>query len=444
MQRISDSGKSHRFLWAAAILCVAGYVFVYATGRAHDPIRSDGYSYYVYLPSWFIYGDPTLRAVANDCCGGQFPEFTAIIRWPKTRRWVNAHPIGVAVMQTPFFLAAHGLTWWSNLSRDGFTLYYQHAVGIAGLVWIVAGLWVLRRVLLRRFSDGVTTATLAALLFGTNLFHYATYDSFYSHAYSFFLFAAFMDLTERWQAPPSLPGAATAWQAVWRDSVLIGLVAGLIVLTRHTNLLFLVIFPLYGVTSLVGLRHRAATLRARWRDVLVIAGVAAIVILPQLAIYYSATGRPLISAYGNLGFNFRAPHLWGVLMSVQKGLFFWSPLLLAAVAGFALARDRARDFLAGGAVFLLFNTYVIASWWDWQFGGSYGHRGFVDALPLMAVGLGAFFEWGAQHGARKAVVAALVSAAVALSVFQMLQYWNGVLPISDTTWSQYKALFLRL
>jgi hypothetical protein len=444
MQRISDSGKSHRFLWAAAILCVAGYVFVYATGRAHDPIRSDGYSYYVYLPSWFIYGDPTLRAVANDCCGGQFPEFTAIIRWPKTRRWVNAHPIGVAVMQTPFFLAAHGLTWWSNLSRDGFTLYYQHAVGIAGLVWIVAGLWVLRRVLLRRFSDGVTTATLAALLFGTNLFHYATYDSFYSHAYSFFLFAAFMDLTERWQAPPSLPGAATAWQAVWRDSVLIGLVAGLIVLTRHTNLLFLVIFPLYGVTSLVGLRHRAATLRARWRDVLVIAGVAAIVILPQLAIYYSATGRPLISAYGNLGFNFRAPHLWGVLMSVQKGLFFWSPLQLAAVAGFALARDRARDFLAGGAVFLLFNTYVIASWWDWQFGGSYGHRGFVDPLPLMAVGLGAFFEWGAQHGARKAVVAALVSAAVALSVFQMLQYWNGVLPISDTTWSQYKALFLRL
>ena len=133
-----------------------------------------------------------------------------------------------------------------------------------------------------------------------------------------------------------------------------------------------------------------------------------------------------------------------MLFSVQKGVFFWSPLLLAASAGFALARGRARDFLAGGAVFLLINTYVIASWWDWQFGGSYGHRGFVDALPLMAVGLGAFFEWGAQHAARKTVVIALVSAVVALSVFQMLQYWNGVLPISDTTWNQYKELFLRL
>jgi hypothetical protein len=435
MQHNPEKGMSNRFLLVAAILCAAGYVFVYATGRAQSPIRSDGFSYYVYLPSWFIYGDPTLKAVANDCCGGQFPEYTAIIRWPRTRQWVNAHPIGVAVMQAPFFLFAHGLSWWSNLSRDGFTLYYQHGVGISGLVWIMAGLWVLRRILLRRFSDGVTTATLAALLFGTNLFHYATYDSFYSHSYSFFLFAAFMDLTERWYGPQAVS---------WRDSALVGLVAGLIVLTRHTNALFLVVFPLYGITSLAGLRHQAATLTARWREVLVIAGVAALMILPQLAIYHDATGRPFISAYGNLGFNFRSPHLWSVLFSVQKGVFFWSPLLLAAVAGLVLASGRVRAFLAGTVVFLSINTYVIASWWDWQFGGSYGHRGFVDALPLMALGLGAFFEWGAQQTVRKAVVTAFASAAVALSVFQMLQYWNGVLPISDTTWSQYKGLFLRL
>ena len=81
------------------------------------PIRSDGYSYYVYLPAWFIYGDSSLSAVARDCCGGEFPAFTAIIRWPGTRRWVNAHPIGVAVLQAPFFLVAHALTKWSNLSR---------------------------------------------------------------------------------------------------------------------------------------------------------------------------------------------------------------------------------------------------------------------------------------------------------------------------------------
>jgi hypothetical protein len=41
------------------------------------------------------------------------------------------------------------------------------------------------------------------------------------------------------------------------------------------------------------------------------------------------------------------------------------------------------------------------------------------------------------------VTATVVSAAVSLSVFQMLQYWNGVMPMSDMTWQQYRAIFLR-
>jgi hypothetical protein len=28
-------------------------------------------------------------------------------------------------------------------------------------------------------------------------------------------------------------------------------------------------------------------------------------------------------------------------------------------------------------------------------------------------------------------------------MFQMLQYWHGVLPMNDTTWPQYRAIFLR-
>src|SRR6476620_9723555 len=141
---------------SAAVLCLAGYVFVYAAGKAAAPIRSDGFSYYVYLPSWFIYHDATLAAVARDCCGGEFPAYTAIIRWPGTRRWVDAHPIGVAIMQTPLFLVAHGLTRWTNLSADGFTLYYQHAAGLSGLAWTIVGLFILRRVLRRHFTDRVS------------------------------------------------------------------------------------------------------------------------------------------------------------------------------------------------------------------------------------------------------------------------------------------------
>ena len=44
---------------------------------------------------------------------------------------------------------------------------------------------------------------------------------------------------------------------------------------------------------------------------------------------------------------------------------------------------------------------------------------------------------------RRRVVASVVVIAIALNLFQMLQYWNGVLPFSDTTWDQYRGLFLK-
>lgn len=417
------------------VLALAAYVFIYASGLVGLPIRSDGFSYHVYLPAWFIHHDPSLAATARDCCGGHFPEYTAIVRWPGTRRWVNPHPMGVAIMQAPLFLVAHALTRWSNLPADGFSLYYQHAAGVSGLLWGLAGLWVLRGLLRRHFSDRVTAAALVATALGTNLFHYLTYDSSYSHAYAFFLFAAFLALTEAWHRSPAM-----------RVSVLLGLTAGLIVLVRHTNALFLLVFPLYGITSAVTLRQTLARLRHHRGLVVRIAGVAVLVVFPQLLLYWSATGSPFISAYSGMRFDFASPRLAGVLVGVQKGLFFWAPILLLALAGWvrlAWQGHAARAFALPSALFFVAHTYLIASWWDWQFGGSYGHRGFVDVLPVFAIGLGGFFDWSARRAPRQAVTLALSSAAIALAAFQMLQYWYGIIPIQDTTWDDYRGLFLR-
>jgi hypothetical protein len=68
----------------------------------------------------------------------------------------------------------------------------------------------------------------------------------------------------------------------------------------------------------------------------------------------------------------------------------------------------------------------------------------VDVLPLFAFGLAGCFEWCSRSRRRHVVATVVTTAAVALSVVQMLQYWNGVLPISDTTWEQYRGIFLRL
>jgi hypothetical protein len=126
-----------------------------------------------------------------------------VTRHRGTGAWINPHPIGTAVLIAPFFLLGHALTWWSNLKPDGFSLYYQHAAGLAGVFYLVAGLAVLKKFLRRHFSAGITLAALISITWGTNLFHYGTYDSVYSHVYSFFLFCSFLALTATWYDRPA-------------------------------------------------------------------------------------------------------------------------------------------------------------------------------------------------------------------------------------------------
>ena len=422
----------HHFVAVTGIVALAAYTCVYGLGLAHPPIRSDGRSYYVYLPAWLLDGDPTFDTAMQDCCGGQLgPGAFAFSRWPETGRWINAVPMGVAVQSLPFFFAADALTRWSNLPRDGFSLYYQHLAGLAGLVYFLAGLAVLRRLLMRHFSDGVALATLVSITFGTNLFHYGVFDSTFSHAYSFFLITTLVALTERWWADPA-----------WTVSLALSVVAALVPLTRHPNVIFLAIVPLYGVVRRSDVSDRLRQLWQRRRLLTAMAGVMLLCALPQLTIYKLATGHWIVNAYADGTFHFMSPHLLEVLFSVQKGLFFWSPVLIFSVAGFFVARGWERNLLVATVLVLALDTYLIASWHVWWFGGSYGHRGFTDSLGLMAISLAAFFAWTSTQPRVRPFVSGAASAAVALSVVQMLQYWIGVIPIDSTTWQQYRDLFL--
>lgn len=410
-------------LAVAAAACLAGYVYAYTSGRAGSPIRSDAFSYFVYLPAWALHHDVSLQAVADDCCGGEFPDWTAIIRWRFTREWVNAHPIGEAILIAPFFAVAHAFTRWTNLSPDGFTFYYQHGAGLAGLSYVLVGLWFLRRLLERHFSSGVVAATLAVLLTGTSLYHYATFDSVWSHAFSFALCSALLERLD-----VLFRQGAQQWRL--RDEVVVGIISGLIVLVRHPN----VLIPIFFVGALAWRTRRLPV---------VAAAVAALVLLPQLWLYHRATGHWVISSYGSLGFTWATPHLAGVLVSPQKGLFFYAPLLLAALAGLWWLPPALRHWRLPFGALLVANTYLIASWGDWQFGASYGHRGFVDFYPVFAIGLAAAFTKVAGTPRLRMAATAAVALLCALSLFQMLQYWHGTLPMSDVTWAQYRGLFLK-
>jgi hypothetical protein len=422
------------FVLAAAIVAAASYCALYGRIHSPEPIHSDGYSYYVYVPSILLYHDPGLQKLADDLHGGRYPEFAGILKWHGHGRLLNLHPIGTAILMAPFVIVADLLTRWSNLPPDGFSLYYQHGAAVGAIIYFLLGLAILRRILLEQFSPGVVLATLICLTWGTNLFHYAVFDGTFSHAYAFFLICVWMWMVERWWERPSVP-----------LTLAIGAVAGLNVLVRHTNAIFILVLPLYGITSWGDLRGRTRALLARWRLLAIAAAVGMAVLAPQLALYKWITGEWIVNSYDafGMGFTFASPRVADVLFSTQKGLFFWSPVLLLSVFGVVVATGHARAYILPAVTTFALQTWLIASWTQWQFGASFGHRGFTDGFGLAAPFLASSFAWASRRRWAVAVFAVAATACVLLSVAQMLQYWIGVLPMSDTTWAQYQELFLK-
>jgi hypothetical protein len=422
------------FVAAVALVAAAAYLALY--GRLNDlpHFRSDGFSYYVYLPSALIYHDTTLEPLAKEWYGGPYPDYTGIKRWPSTGRWLNLHPIGTAILMAPFVVAADRLTVWSNLPRDGFSSYYQHAAALAAIVYLLLGLAILRRLLLRHFSDGVVLATLICLTFGTNLFHYAVFDGTFSHAYAFFVICVWLSLVEQWWERPTIANSAG-----------LGAVMALNVLVRHTNAIYVLLLPLYGITRWEDVAPRVRALLDRWR-LLAVATVAGLIVLaPQLALYKWATGSWIVNSYAtlNMGFSLASPHVLDTLFSTQKGLFFWSPILLLAVAGAFVATGWARAVVLPAAAIFVVQTALIATWSQWQFGASFGHRGYTDGFALVAPLIASAIASTAERRVARPLIAVAASAAVILSVAQMVQYWIGILPMQDTTWAQYQDLFLK-
>ena len=295
-------------------------------------------------------------------------------------------------MIAPFFAAAHALTRWTNLSPDGFTLYYQHAAGLAGLCYVVAGMWFLRRLLRRHFTDRRRRGDARRAALGTSLYHYATFDSLEPR----FSFCALRGLaraarrlaarggdarrscvhrsarrTDDPRAPHEHPRPACAFSLA-RPSVAAGLVDG----------------------------RRSSPAR---------------VVVPAVVALSPATGHWIVSSYGSLGVHLRrSPHIVGrarqrARRACSSGRRCCSP----PCAGFAWLPAALRRWRLPCAVVLIVDTYMIASWWDWQFGGSYGHRGFVDSIRFSRLASRRVFARAVPHrGVARAIVTAAVVAAV--------------------------------
>ncbi len=318
-------------------------------------------------------------------------------------RVVSAYPIVAGLANVPVYAAARILRTDLYAARSRLSHTTAALLAAASVLFLYGAL--------RRVSRSRREALLFAgvYAFGTEVLAVASRGA-WQHAPSlFFLSASVWLLWPRRDGDPPGP-ESDGFDPGWRVP-LSGLTLALAVLSRPTNVL------LAGAA--------AAFVLARRRRAFPLFLLSAAIPAAAVA-FYSALWLANPLAMGQLyrPFGFGGDPVRGVaglLASPSRGLFVFSPVLLASLPGAWIAwrsRERRHEplpWLAAGtaATLLLFSFWGM--WWG---GSSFGYRLVVDVVPVLtilsAVGWGL---WDRRRSGRSHGRIFLFAALLAISVY---------------------------
>ncbi len=412
------------------IIAVVLFVNVFDSGRYRTPekvIEWDVINFYSYLPAVFAEGDISLSFAKEDPDRYIFSDHY----WPETLPngdLLIKTTMGLSMLYCPFFLVAHAVAEPLGYEADGFSQPYALALILACVFWVVVGCIYLRKVLLAHFSEAVTAIVIGVTVFATNLLWYSTAEAPYSHGFLFGLICIFLYQTERWHSRPS-----------WWNTVAVGLNIGLISLIRPTDVLVLLYFLLYGITTWKGIGDKVRFYLGQWPKVLAMAGAAVMVWVPQMMYWHYMTGHLFFYSYtNNERFFWTQPKLLEGIFGFRKGWLTYTPVMIFAIIGLIPLWKNHRRFFWPTVVFLTLDLYVLMCWWCWWYGGCFGQRSMVDCYGLLAVPMAAFLEWTFSRKAFVRWAVLVLFAAVSyLSFFHYKQYKHEAIHYDAMTRAAY-------
>jgi hypothetical protein len=386
--------------------------------------------YYGYLPATFIYHDWSFKFADNPSFSGKVWSLPLA-----DGNRVQKMTMGLAFLYAPFFFMAHAYTLLTGGVADGYSVTYQGALVWAGLFYYILGLFLVRKILSRWFEDWVVACVIVILGLGTNLFNYATWDGAMSHGYSFCLFAGTLLVFQKWITGTN-----------WWLTILLGLCAGLIVLIRPTNILFVIFLALLFWFQEIPFSEKLRFLRAlRWKWVLLV-GSGLLVWLPQLAYWKMNTGHWFFYSYIGEPFFFSRPQILNGLFSYRKGWLVYTPVMIFSLVGICLLRNRVKTFFWPVLITIGLAIYVIYSWWCWWYGGSFGSRAMIEFYVVLSIPLAAFIHTVFQKKRNwllKSLTSVILVFLVWLNLFQTTQYRGQVIHFDSMSKKAYWSVFLK-
>ncbi len=400
--------------------------------RGVDPVE-----YYVYLPSLFFDGDVNF-----------FNEFFHFGPSRLKKQWVetetgyrrNPHGIGMAIAQSPFFVAAYlVLAVESGCFPLPLSLKYhplfEQAWFVGNIAWFTFATFLLAW-WLKRFAGVEHPLVIAVFFFlATPMLHYTFPIVPMAHGVGLATIILLLISVGKYEKTVRL-----------RWCFIAGLCLGFVVSVRTANFVFLAYLAPH---LFLIIRSRAqvphSTTREtwlRWLEAPAVTGMGLLLgFLPQLVVWKRVFGKLIVNP--NAGeFVLIPANFFRVAFSTRHGFITWHPILLIGLIGlFVAAFAKRRRSLAFSGILAVLGVWVlISTLYDWSGGWSFGHRVFIEAYPFFALGTAVVVDAALESRHRGKCILVLLVAIVAIlwNVLFMIQFRIGLIPREgELTFHQY-------
>jgi hypothetical protein len=436
--------KKNKFSLYAIIIVALFYVasfHIYKPWQGGIIGGGDTWGYYLYLPALFIHGDLDNLEKSLESRKKYHPGYYSAhqeknplgigeAHLSPIGRKVNKYTIGMAILYAPFFFMAHLYSKIFGITADGYSFIYIYLVHLSSVIYIMIGLFFLRKVLLKFFDDRVSLISIAIIALATNLYYFCVLNSPMAHPYLFFLYCMLLFFSKGWHEN---------YQTKY--AIGIGLSLGFITLIRPTEIIAVFIPLLWGVSFFKGFKERAFLLAEKKKSLLFAFGAAFLVMLPQLIYWKYTTGSFLYYSYSDEGFNFLKPNLYWGIFQFKNGWLAYTPAMIFSLLGILFSFRRRREFLMPILFFLPIHIYITYSWWCWNYINGFGSRPMIETYALLSLPLAVFTQEILNRKWWIYLYAPLVTFFIWLNVFNTYQFSLGILWSEDANWNYYKTVF---
>jgi len=331
---------------------------------------------------------------------------------------------GPGVFWSPFFLLGEAVGRLAtfrglDVNLQGNGPFHWNAVAVGSLVYGFAAVFLVQSLLRRYFTWTVAFAGTLLIWLGTQFHWYMVYQPWMSHAIGTFTAAWFIWSWDR-----------SRLERGWKNALSLGLIGGLMVCVRWQNglLLFLPLFEwLWGVR-----RRNPGVIVA---GPVLFAGFM-VGLSPQLFAWKAIYGEYLLvhPPHGANFVDYWEPFTLETLFSSRHGLLSWTPILWLGFVGLIPLVKKRWATVWMMAFCLVLMTYVNMCILDWWAGNSFSNRRFDGALPILAFGVAASFEYVQRFVSRRPALAAGLFLVFfpAWNMLFMDQYHRHQIHIDDT------------